>query len=80
VYPKLVAQHDHLRRVRDVAGDGLAAIVHPWESGMDNSPAWDDDLADIEIDPGDLPERRRRDLTHADAQDRPSDAAYDRLA
>lgn len=79
MYPKLVAQHDHLRTGRDVAGDGLAAIVHPWESGMDNSPAWDDDLDDLEIPAGALPDYERRDLAHAKAQDRPSDATYDRF-
>ncbi|MGV9597347.1 MGH1-like glycoside hydrolase domain-containing protein [Streptosporangium sandarakinum] len=41
VYPMLVAQHDHLAATRDLGGGGLAAIVHPWESGMDDSPVWD---------------------------------------
>ncbi|MGH3373829.1 MAG: MGH1-like glycoside hydrolase domain-containing protein, partial [Actinoallomurus sp.] len=44
-YPKLAAQHRHLIERRDVAGAGLASIVHPWESGTDNSPAWDPFLA-----------------------------------
>jgi hypothetical protein len=41
VYPRLAAQHRYLETVRDLGGEGLAAIVHPWESGMDDSPAWD---------------------------------------
>ncbi|MFI6510280.1 MGH1-like glycoside hydrolase domain-containing protein [Streptosporangium sp. NPDC050855] len=41
LYPMLVAQHDYLATVRDLGGAGLAAIVHPWESGMDDSPVWD---------------------------------------
>ncbi|NUR85263.1 MAG: hypothetical protein HOY71_14355 [Nonomuraea sp.] len=45
VYPALAAQHRHLATTRDLGGAGLAAIVHPWESGMDDSPAWDDPLA-----------------------------------
>ncbi|GAA3131804.1 trehalase family glycosidase [Planomonospora alba] len=45
LYPMLVAQHDYLAGARDLGGGGLAAIVHPWESGMDDSPAWDDPLA-----------------------------------
>jgi len=44
-YPKLAAQHRYLAEVRDVGGEGLASICHPWESGMDNSPAWDRPLA-----------------------------------
>ncbi|MBB6554205.1 amylo-alpha-1,6-glucosidase [Nonomuraea rubra] len=43
-YPALAAQHDYLSTARDLGGAGLAAIVHPWESGMDDSPAWDSAL------------------------------------
>ncbi|MCG5212011.1 MGH1-like glycoside hydrolase domain-containing protein [Streptosporangium sp. KLBMP 9127] len=44
VYPMLAAQHRYLETARDLGGAGLAAIVHPWESGMDDSPAWDEPL------------------------------------
>jgi Mannosylglycerate hydrolase MGH1-like glycoside hydrolase domain len=79
LYPKLVAQHTYLAAHRDPAGLDLAVIVHPWESGMDNAPIWDDDLDAIVIPAGRLPAYRRRDLVHADPADRPSDAAYDRF-
>jgi hypothetical protein len=58
---------------------GLAAIVHPCESGLDNSPAWDHLLDDLVIPPGALPPYRRFDVLHADPADRPTDAAYDRF-
>jgi hypothetical protein len=77
LYPKLVAQHRYLAEERDVAGDGLAVIMHPWESGADNSPAWDQALEELVIPPGSLPAYQRRDLVHADPADRPSDQAYD---
>jgi glycogen debranching enzyme len=79
IYPTLVAQHRYLESDRDVAGDGLSAIVHPWESGMDNSPAWDEALDDLVIDPGAIPPYTRRDLVRAAAADRPSDETYDRF-
>ena len=79
MYPRLVAQHRHLETVRDVAGDGLSVIVHPWESGMDNSPAWDEALDELVIDPGALSPYTRRDLVSADPADRPTDATYDRF-
>jgi glycogen debranching enzyme len=41
LYPMLAAQHAYLERERDVAGCGLASLCHPWESGLENSPAWD---------------------------------------
>ena len=44
-YPRLVAQHGYLARTRDLGGEGLISICHPWESGQDNSPAWDRPLA-----------------------------------
>jgi Mannosylglycerate hydrolase MGH1-like glycoside hydrolase domain len=78
LYPKLAAQHAHLARWRDPDGHGLAAIVHPWESGQDNSPLWDTELDHLEIPPGALPAYQRYDVRHADAADRPTDAAYDR--
>ncbi len=40
VYPKLIAYHEWLYRERDPHQQGLITLVHPWESGMDNSPPW----------------------------------------
>jgi glycogen debranching enzyme len=78
MFPRLVAQHGYLEGRRDPAGHGLAAIVHPWESGLDNSPLWDPVLDAIDVPPGAVPPYRRYDLAHASAADRPSDATYDR--
>lgn len=75
LYPRLARSHDYLFERRRVL-DGLVAIVHPWESGMDNSPAWDEPLR--VVDPrhaGDIT-ALRRDLRHADADHRPTDADY----
>ncbi len=79
VYPRLAAQHTYLRRHREVAGSGLAAIVHPWESGMDNSPAWDAALAALPAGPL-IPRGRtgRRDLDHVLRAERPTQADYAR--
>ncbi|MFE9139472.1 hypothetical protein [Streptomyces sp. NPDC007355] len=76
IYPRLVAWHHYLEKRRDLGGRGLAAIVHPWESGMDNSPSWDAPLQ--WIDPWPRNGFRRRDLTHAAAADRPTDTDYGR--
>lgn len=76
LYPKLKAWHGYLRSYRDMGGRGLASIVHPWESGMDNSPAWDGPLS--RVTPVDPAQFTRRDLEHGDAADRPSDEDYGR--
>ncbi|GAA3824497.1 trehalase family glycosidase [Sphaerisporangium flaviroseum] len=74
IYPRLVAQQEFLRTARR-SPEGLLSIVHPWESGMDNSPAWDVPLA--AVDPGPL-HVERRDLAHVSADERPTDRDYAR--
>ncbi|MEV5827079.1 hypothetical protein AB0L25_16000 [Spirillospora sp. NPDC052242] len=51
IYPMLAAQHRYLAQVRDLESSGLIAICHPWESGLDNSPAWDRPLGALELPP-----------------------------
>ncbi|WP_324670436.1 amylo-alpha-1,6-glucosidase [Geochorda subterranea] len=83
--PHLVAYHRWLRRVRDPDDTGLVAILHPWESGMDNSPAWDEALsrvpderaADV-MGPAGQEGRVRRDVLHVEPDQRPSDLEYRR--
>jgi Mannosylglycerate hydrolase MGH1-like glycoside hydrolase domain len=70
VYPKLTEWHRYLRECRDLGGRGLVSVVHPWESGMDNSPAWDEPLARVE--PAPLSSFTRRDTKHASDDDRPT--------
>ena len=48
--PKLFAWHRWCYAARDPHGTGLVSIIHPWESGMDNSPLWDDAL--VAVEPG----------------------------
>ena len=77
LFPGLVALHRYIRDQR--ADDGLAWFLHPWESGLDNSPAWDEAFARVEVPAGALPEYQRADLKHGDARDRPTDTDYDRF-
>jgi hypothetical protein len=78
-YPKLAAQHRYLMDLRRPPGTRLAVMVHPWESGLDNSPAWDRALDELVIPPGGVPPYTRRDLAHGDPKDRPTNEAYDRF-
>ena len=78
LYPRLVAQQEYLTGRRDAGGAGLASIVHPWESGLDNSPAWDAAMANVPSDESLLSTYRRRDLDNAEAAHRPTDADYAR--
>jgi glycogen debranching enzyme len=76
--PKLAAWHEYLYRERSRADGGLVEIWHPWESGMDNSPLWDRALERMTFDAERLPEYERVDVEVAEADERPSDAEYDR--
>ena len=78
LFPRLRAWHEYLYSERCRNGDGLAEIWHPWESGMDNSPLWDEALDHMSLDPARIPEYERVDVRIADASERPSDAEYDR--
>lgn len=40
VFPKLLAYHEWLYRERDPHAEGIVTLVHPWECGLDNTPAW----------------------------------------
>lgn len=40
VYPNLLAYHQWLYAERDPHQEGLVVQIHPWETGLDNTPPW----------------------------------------
>jgi hypothetical protein len=74
--PKIAAWHDWFFRCRDPKGTGLVAIIHPWESGRDNSVDWDAALD--RVSPEGVTPFTRRDTTHANPDHRPTQAQYER--
>lgn len=74
--PQLAAHHRWWYRTRDPEASGLVRVLHPWETGRDNSPAWDAPLAQV---PATTRSYQRRDLDHVDASMRPPKAFYDRV-
>jgi hypothetical protein len=40
MYPALVRYHQWLYEERDPHHEGLTLQIHPWETGLDNSPPW----------------------------------------
>jgi mannosylglycerate hydrolase len=77
IYPRLFAYHRWWGRARDPDGSGLVCTLHPWETGMDNSPAWDAALTRVPMTTSTAVERR--DLTHVDAAMRPRGDEYRRF-
>jgi glycogen debranching enzyme len=75
----IARSHQWFLSVRDPLDRGLVAVGHPWESGMDNSPAWT--AAMRAIDPASAPSFERVDQQHvAHAAQRPTDDEYLRYA
>ncbi len=75
LYPRILAWHRWWWRARDRNGTGLVTIYHPWETGRDNSPAWDEALARVEPT---KTQYQRRDTALIDAEHRPHNYEYDR--
>ncbi|QFS81702.1 alpha-glucosidase [Roseivivax sp. THAF40] len=73
--PKVAAWHEWFYRCRDPQGTGLVAIIHPWESGRDNSVDWDAALGRVPTE-GVAP-FTRRDTQHANPEHRPTQAQYE---
>ncbi len=79
--PSLMAYHDYLKYYRDPEACGLLTVVHPWESGTDDSPRWDSILK--RIDPNDIPDslkdnvdRNRKDIRVHSSEERPTEVDY----
>ena len=78
MFSKIVNYHRFLYQFRDPFKEGLMFIYHPWESGRDNSPLWDESLNRIQIKDGDIPAYERQDNKIAHANERPTQDQYDR--
>jgi glycogen debranching enzyme len=74
--PKVADWHRWFYDTRDPAGEGLVAIIHPWESGRDNAIDWDEPFERVPTE-GIAP-YTRRDTQHANPEHRPTKAQYDR--
>jgi hypothetical protein len=74
--PKIDRWHAWFYANRDPHGEGLVAILHPWESGRDNSIDWDEAFDRVPTDGVDP--YVRRDTQHADPSHRPTREQYDR--
>lgn len=49
IYPALVSYHQWLYADRDPHNEGLVLQIHPWESGLDNTPPWMHELHEHQL-------------------------------
>lgn len=75
LFEKINSFHQWWHDARDIENTGLIKITHPWESGRDNLPDWDE--AYIDIDTSQVGEYQRNDTQHVNSDMRPTKAHYD---
>ncbi len=75
LYPRILRYHRWLYTERDPDGNGLVVVVHPWESGLDNSPPYLDAGSRVTLTY--RPKYERLDLLHVAAKNRPTNKDYD---
>jgi hypothetical protein len=75
LYQQIKAYHQWFMIRRTIAPDyNLCTSLHPWESGMDNSPSWDSLIKTVPEE--NLAQFRRKDLKGDNDAERPHDSDY----
>ena len=72
----ILKYHKWFIKFRDPNNTGLVSILHPWESGYDNSPLWDDPMSKVKV-PKNL-KYKRGDNKVVNPEHRPLNIDYDR--
>lgn len=49
LFPRVIAYHNWLYEERDPHNIGLVINIHPWETGMDNTPPWMHQMAEHQM-------------------------------
>ena len=68
--------HEWFIKFRDPNKSGLVSILHPWESGYDNSPLWDIPMNKVKLEKN--LKYKRGDIKVVNPKYRPLDIDYDR--
>ena len=76
IIKKLKKYHEWLIKYRDPKNTGLVSILHPWESGYDNSPLWDYSMNEVKVEKNLKYKRGDNKVINPDY--RPLDEDYDR--
>lgn len=76
VFPKVKKCHRYIKEFRELNRSGLVCIIHPWESGLDNSPRWDNILDSIRLTY--TPKPKRTDIDFIPIEQRPTDQEYNK--
>ena len=73
---KIKKSHEWFIKYRDPKRTGLVSILHPWESGYDNSSLWDEPMKKVKIEKN--IQYKRADNKVVNPEHRPLNIDYDR--
>ena len=76
IIKKIRKYHEWFIKFRDPKKTGLVSILHPWESGYDNSPIWDSPMNKVIVEKN--LKYKRADNKVVNPAHRPLDIDYDR--
>ena len=76
IIKKIIRFHEWFIKFRDPKKTGLVSILHPWESGYDNSPIWDGPMEKVTIEKNLKYKRADNKIVRPDQ--RPLNIDYDR--
>ena len=76
IIKKIRKYHEWFIKFRDPKKTGLVSILHPWESGYDNSPIWDSPMNKVIVEKN--LKYKRADNKVVNPDHRPLDIDYDR--
>ena len=76
IIKKIIRFHEWFIKFRDPKKTGLVSILHPWESGYDNSPIWDGPMEKVIIEKNLKYKRADNKIVRPDQ--RPLNIDYDR--
>ena len=76
IIKKIIRFHEWFIKFRDPKKTGLVSILHPWESGYDNSPIWDGAMEKVTIEKN--LKYKRADNKIVKPDQRPLNIDYDR--
>ncbi len=77
VFDQVLKSHRWFQSERLSPVSNAITTVHPWETGRDNCPDWELGLNTMQIDPN-LESYVRKDIEHANPDQRPSHEQYDK--
>ena len=77
LFPAMMKWHRWWHECRTPEGADVVCTVHPWETGRDNCPDWKIGLRNMQTDPN-LEPYQRKDIEHANPEERPSQEEYDK--